>query len=281
MTEPYPPVLARLTPVPDPAPVRCAYGEGADRFAELWTPAGAGPHPVVALLHGGYWRERFRLDVMHALAADLRATGVAVWNLEYRRVGGTGGWPATFEDVAAGMDTLVDHAAGAGLDLDRVAVVGHSAGGHLALWLAARGGLPAGAPGAEPRLLPRVAVALAGVCDLHEAARLGLSSSATADLLGGGPGDVPDRYAVASPTARLPLGVPQVLVHGDRDDSVPLAISRRHAAAAVASGDACLLLQLPGVDHFALIDPGSAAWARVRAGLEAVLAVSSAAGEPA
>ena len=123
-----------------------------------------------------------------------------------------------------------------------------------------------------PRLVPRLAVALAGVCDLHEAARLRLSSGAVLDLLGGDPVDVPDRYAIASPTTRLPIGVPQLLIHGDRDDSVPLEISRRHAAAALAAGDACELVELSGVDHLALIDPGSAAWALARSRLLAVMA---------
>jgi len=267
VTEPYPAVLERLTHVSGRAPERCAYGDEPDQFAELWLPDGDGPHPVVVLVHGGYWRERYRLDVMNALAADLRSAGLAVWNLEYRRVGGRGGWPATFADVADGLDALVDHAGPARLAMDRVAIVGHSAGGHLALWLAARGGLPAGAPGAGPRLVPALAVALAGVADLHEGARLGLSGGAVAALLGGGPEEVGERYALASPTARTPLGVPQLLVHGDRDDSVPLDLSRRHHAAAVAAGDECELVELPGVDHFALIDPASAAWGLVRAHL--------------
>src|SRR6266516_3198408 len=102
----YPDELARLTRHPGEPPRRFAYGPRADQLAQLWAPSGPGPHPVVALVHGGYWRERYRLDVMHAMAADLRAHGVAAWNLEYRRVGGEGGWPATFEDVAAGFDAL-------------------------------------------------------------------------------------------------------------------------------------------------------------------------------
>jgi acetyl esterase/lipase len=272
----YPADLARLTRYSGAPPRSMPYGPAADQLAQLWLPSGPGPHPVVALLHGGYWRERYRLDVMHALAADLRAHDVAVWNLEYRRVGGEGGWPATFEDVAAGFDAIGDHARRERLDAGRVAVVGHSAGGHLALWVASRAGLAAG-PGHAPRLRPAMAVALAGVCDLREAARLRLSGGAALDLLGGAPDQVPDRYALGCPTSRLPLGVPQLLYHGTADDSVPLDISRRYRAAAAGAGDACELVELPGVDHFALIDPASAAWAAIRSRLLADLASQGAA----
>lgn len=271
MSETYPPVLDRLTRFAGDPPERCPYGGEADQFAELWLPQGSGPHPVVVLVHGGYWRQRYRLDVMNALAADLREAGVAAWNLEYRRVGGRGGgWPGTFADVAAGFDALLDHRDR--LATDRVGVAGHSAGGQLALWLAARDGLPAGAPGRSPRLAPGLVVALAGVCDLVLAAQLGLSSGAAQELLGGGPEDVPDRYAAASPRARVPLGVPQLLLHGDSDDSVPLELSRRHHAAAAAAGDACELVELPGTDHFALIDPAGAAWGLARSRLLASVA---------
>ena len=125
-----------------------AYGPGTDRFGELWRPAGDGPWPVVALLHGGFWRARRTLELMRPLAADLAGRGFAAWNLEYRRVGQPGGgWPGTFQDVAAGLDHLAELAGREPLDLDRLVVAGHSAGGHLALWSAARPGLPAGAPG--------------------------------------------------------------------------------------------------------------------------------------
>ena len=156
---------------------------------------------------------------MTPLARDLAARGIAAWNIEYRRVGQEGGgWPGTLEDVAAAADAVVGLE---GVDASRVATVGHSAGGHLALWLAARHRLPEGAPGAGPRLRPLGAVSQAGVSDLVAGARAGLGGGACQALLGGEPDDVPERYAVASPAALLPLGVPQLLVHGARDDLVP------------------------------------------------------------
>jgi acetyl esterase/lipase len=240
------------------------YGADPDQFGQLWPAAGAGPAPapVVVLLHGGYWRRRYGLDLMQPLAADLSARGYAVWNLEYRRVGAPGGgWPGTFLDVAAGLDALVG-LAGRGLDPAGVAVVGHSAGGHLALWACDRPRV-GGAEPAGPRLRPAFAVSLAGVCDLIEAARRRLSGGAVLDLLGGDPERVPDRYRRTCPTLLLPFGVRQLVVHGTDDADVPFAFGRRYAAAAGAAGDECELLALPEVGHFALIDPGSAAWAAV------------------
>jgi acetyl esterase/lipase len=199
---------------------------------------------------------------------DLAGRGWAVWNLEYRRLGwrGGGGWPATFEDVAAGIDHLgrLD----APLDLARVVVIGHSAGGQLALWAAARRGLPAGAPGAEPAVRPAAAVAQAGVVDLREAARLDLSRGAARSLLGGPPGKLPKRYDLASPLERVPLGVPHLLVHGDADDSVPVELSRRYARRAREAGDSCELIELSGCGHFEHLDPSSHAWGVVTTWLE-------------
>jgi dipeptidyl aminopeptidase/acylaminoacyl peptidase len=198
-------------------------------------------------------------DLMHALAGDLHRRGWATSNVEYRRLGAPGGgWPGTLEDVAAGVDALAGM--GPELDLRRLIAVGHSAGGHLALWLAARPGLPAGAPGAGPEVAPGAVVALAAVSDLVAAAHLGLGAGATVELLGGAPEEVPERYRQASPRQRLPLGVPQLLVHGELDDRVPVAMSRGHAAAARAAGDAVRLLVAPGAGHPEIIDPESRAW---------------------
>ncbi len=238
------------------------YGPGAEQFGELWLPtSGTQRHPpVVVLIHGGYWRARYRLDLMHALAADLAARGYAAWNIEYRRVGSPGGgWPGTFQDVAAAVDAV----AGFTVDLSRVTLVGHSAGGHLALWAAGRARLPPDAPhglGRPPAVTPSLVVSLAGVCDLTEAARRRLSDGAVFGLLGGTPEELPDVYDAACPARLLPLGVPQLAVHGTDDTSVPLEITTGYAAAA---GPECTPLILPGVDHFAVIDPASDAWAAV------------------
>jgi acetyl esterase/lipase len=219
---------------------------------------------VVALLHGGFWRAGRTLELLRPLAADLAGRGFAAWNLEYRRVGQPGGgWPGTCVDVAAGLDHLAGLAGRVPLDLDRLVVAGHSAGGHLALWAAARAGLPPGAPGAEPLVTPGLAVSLAGVCDLHAGAADGIGEGAVAEFLGATPDQDPERYRLVSPRARLPLGVRQLLVHGDADTRVPVAQSRAYAAAAAAAGDPVELVELAGVDHMAVIDPASPAWAEV------------------
>ena len=142
-----------------------AYGPGPAQVGELWVPDGAGPHPVAVLLHGGFWRASYDHTLMEPLAADLVGQGWAAWNVEYRRVGMTGGgWPGTFDDVAAAVDLLARLGREApGLDLGRVVPIGHSAGGHLALWCAARAGLPARAPGADPAVVAAAAVSQAGV----------------------------------------------------------------------------------------------------------------------
>jgi acetyl esterase/lipase len=200
------------------------------------------------VVHGGFWRDRYDRHLMDGLCADLAGRGWAAWNLEYRRVGADGGgWPHTFDDIRAGIDALCD----AGLALSRVVTIGHSAGGHLALWA-----------GRECDAVTAV-VSLAGVTDLADAHRRGLSNDATGSLLGGTPYDVPDRYAAASPMARLPLGVPALLVHGDADENVPVDLSVSYAAAARAAGDEIELVVRPGIDHFEVIDPASRSWAVV------------------
>ena len=239
-------------------PARHAFGPDPSQVADLHVPAGPGPFPVAVLLHGGYWQPRYGKLVMRPVAADLARRGFAAWNVEYRRLGtgrgGGGGWPATFEDVAAGIDAL----AGLGdprLDLERVGVVGHSAGGQLALWAAGRPGLPAGAPGTAPRVGLRVAVALAPVSDL--AAAGGIARA----LMGGGPGDVPERYRQADPVRRVPLPLPVLLVHAADDATVSVARSREYARLAVAQGGDVALVEPPTGGHRAPIDPTTPAWA--------------------
>jgi acetyl esterase/lipase len=177
-----------------------------------------------------------------------------------------GGWPATLEDVAAGIDLLgrLDEP----LDTSRVVAIGHSAGGQLALWATARPGLPPGAPGAEWSIRLSGAVAQAGLSDVREVARLGLSRRAAERFLGGPPGRLPQRYDIASPIERLPLRVPQLLVHGQADDIVPIDLSRRYARRAAEGGDPCELVELEGVGHMDHLDPESTAWRAVTTWLE-------------
>jgi acetyl esterase/lipase len=253
-----------------PTPYRIAYGDHPSQFGELTLPDGE-PRAVIVVVHGGFWRQRFGLELGRPLAADLATAGYAAWNVEYRRVGGGGGWPATFDDVAAAADLLagpVQEAAGGRLPLDRVVAVGHSAGGHLAAWLAARPGLPPDAPGAAPAVRLLGVVSQAGVLDLVDGERRGVGSGAAADLLGGGPDEVPDRYALASPVARLPLGVPVVCVHGTADVNVPIRQSERFVAAAGAEAE---LVTLPSADHFTVIDPATDAWRACRDAVEGLL----------
>jgi acetyl esterase/lipase len=234
-----------------------AYGGDPSQVAELFLPSGAGAHPVVVVVHGGYWRARYDRSLMDGLCADLVQHDLAAWNLEYRRVGWGGGWPETFYDVATGVDALADLSVG--LDLAQVVAVGHSAGGQLAFWLAARPGLPPEAPGGRPRVEIRAAVSQAGVLDLVLAATLPPSDEPTRALLGD-PGERANVYGLASPRERVPLGIQQLVLHGDRDDDVSREISESYAAAAQSAGDPCELSVLPDTGHFEHIDRRSEAW---------------------
>ncbi len=249
------------------------YGSAPAQVCELHLPAGE-PRAVAVLVHGGFWRARYDRTQEHAVAADLVARGWAAWNVDYRGVGegvsAGGGWPATFEDVAAAVDLLADVAPGlpVGLPLDRVAAVGHSAGGQLALWIAGRHRLPAAAPGAGPRVRPVAAVAQAGVVALADAARAGVGNGAVVDLLGATPDADPRRYALTDPVALVPLGVPVLAVTGDDDESVPWQLSASWAAAARAAGDDVTLHVAPGEGHMGHTDPRSPVWAVAREWLD-------------
>jgi acetyl esterase/lipase len=233
------------------------YGDHSSQVADLFLPEGEGALPVCVVVHGGYWRQRYDRSLMEDLCIDLAAHGLAAWNLEYRRVGGGGGWPQTFIDVATGVDALAE--VEARLDLARVVAVGHSAGGHLALWAAARPTLASGAPGSQPHVRIVAVVSQAGVADLRLAAELAPSAEPTRALLGD-PERNADAYGHASPRERLPLGVPQLVLHGDRDDTVSRRIAESYAEAAVAAGDPCELVVLRDTGHFEHIDSRSDAW---------------------
>jgi acetyl esterase/lipase len=261
---------------------RHRYGKQHWQVADLWLPDGpgspgsslgasAGGLAVVVLVHGGYWRSWYTKSLMNGLARAVVAKGWAAWNIEYRRVGplGGGGWPATFSDVGAAVDHLQSFP---DLDLGRVVTCGHSSGGHLALWAAGRHKAPAGTPGTPPLVRPKAAMSLAGVVDLELGVEMGLGGGAVKAFLGGGPEQWPDRYRAASPAALLPLGTPQVLVHGLADTVVPPEMSERYQRAAVAAGDNAVYAPVPSADHRDLINPASAAWGVAAEHLEHLLA---------
>jgi acetyl esterase/lipase len=252
---PHPMTTPILDLTPPPADARIAYGDAPQQFGDLRLPKGAGPYPVAIVIHGGYWRSAYGLEHIGPLCAALTRAGMATWSLEYRRIGDAGGgWPGTGEDVLRGAEYVHTLAQRYPLDLARVVAIGHSAGGQLTLWLAAQKKMPL-----------RGVVSLAGVADLRRAWELGLSRGAAAELLGGSPQEQPERYRQASPIALLPLGVPERLLHGTRDDVVPVEMSRRFLAAAAAAGDDARLIELPDAGHFDLIDPRTPAWAAVQA----------------
>jgi acetyl esterase/lipase len=247
-----------------------AYGDGRLQRGEWWIPAAQGLLPTVVLVHGGFWRPVYDRSLEAPIAADLCGRGFLCWNIDY--AASDAPWPATLLDVAAGYDHLLSGSLADRVDRERIAVVGHSAGGHLALWLAARHRLPAGAPGetTETTARPRLCVAQAPVAALVDGARERLGRGAVEAFVGGTPESVPDRYAVADPVALLPTGVRTVLLHGLDDDTVPVTQSERYLQAAVAAGDPCSLATYAG-EHFEHLDPSSEAIDLLRQALTALL----------
>jgi acetyl esterase/lipase len=263
-------------------PVIHRYGADPAQFGELWLPGGPAAGTVV-VIHGGFWRARYDLSLGRPLAADLAARGYAAWNLEYRRALAGGGWPGTFEDVAAGIDLL----ATLPVDTSRVVAVGHSAGGHLAAWAAGRAKLPRSAPGAPASGDPSPAgsgsgrafvavtgvIAQAGVLALADCAREHVGGAAALDLMGGGPDEVSEAYRLADPIAAVPIPAPVVCLHSRADADVPYSYSERYVAAATAAGGRASLVELSG-DHFTLIDPASQDWAAAIAVLPTLISLA-------
>ena len=236
------------------------YGPHRQHRADLYVPRDSGaPYPVVVLVHGGYWRAFYGKIVMKPLAADLVRRGFAVWNIEYRRLGRHqgGGYPMTFDDVAAAIDHLAE-LDDPRLDLGDVTFVGHSAGGHLALWAASRDG--------DARVGPARVIAQAPITDL-----VACGPPAYA-LMGGEPRALPERYAACDPMQLLPVGVPLLLVHGADDATIPVARTRTYAEAARAAGDEVHLIEPQPGGHRSHIDPRSNAWRTAVDWLEATQA---------
>lgn len=243
-------VLDRAAAMPD-AVVR--YAGHADGVIDLHLPGGKGPHPLVVTLHGGFWKQEYDRRHQRPLARALVADGAVVAAPEYRRVGGSGGWPATPDDVLAAFRALPGLVDGLGITTAGVTVTGHSAGGHLALWLATQ------VPGIDH------VVALAPVADLDAAARDRLGGGATQALLGGEPDDVPERYAAADPLRLLGCVDPSTritVLHGTSDDIVPVGQAR-----ALAGNHARVEVRELDCGHFEVIDPSSSVWPAVREAL--------------
>ncbi|NEZ02576.1 alpha/beta hydrolase [Wenzhouxiangella sp. XN201] len=260
---------------PEPG-LRVSYGESPSQFGELYLPEGEGPFPLLVMIHGGCWRVEYGLDHVAPLADDLRQAGVAVWSLEYRRLGEAGGgWPGTFDDMAAGFDRIEELAESHPLDLDRVVLAGHSAGGHLALWLAARQQLPGDHRWhAEAPSGLRGVVGLAAISNLERYAEgEGACNRSAAEILGEDDSGREDRLALISPDRLLPPAVPVHLVHGREDSIVPLEQSVIHAARIRAAGGEAKRHIIESAGHFDLIAPFAEAWVEVRSVILAVLEI--------
>jgi len=259
---------------------RIAYGSDPLEFGELRVPAGRGPHPVVVIVHGGCWSAKLgnldaravSLDLLHPLAAAFAEMGIATWNLEYRRLGNAGGgWPGTFDDVARGADHLRRIARENRLDLNRVVAMGHSSGGHLAMWLAARSKIPR-----TSQLYAKNPLRLKGVVDLDGPPDLKATlpmqvpvcgAPVIVNLMGGTPEEQPQRYREASPAEMLPLGVRQEIFAG----RMFAAQTPAYEEAAKRAGDTVHAVVMAQAGHFVFLDPGSAAWPEVVKSTRALL----------
>ena len=246
------PALAQdiLTLPPPKANARVPYGKAPQQFGDFFLPQGSGPYRAVIFIHGGFWRNAYSLDHAGHLCAALARAGAAVWSLEYRRIGDPGGdWAGMSDDIVRGAQHLVPLANRYNLDLKRVVAAGHSAGGQLALWLAA-----------QQVVDLRGVVPLAALSDLRRAYASQLNGGVVGELLGGSPDRVPQRYAAASPLELLPIPVPQRVVHGTADNVVPFEMSQRFAKASKNSK----LIPLAGVGHFEHIDPRAKIWPTIQ-----------------
>lgn len=242
-----------LTLPAPPADARLAYGTDSNQFGELRIPKATGPFPVAMNIHGGYWRAKYDLTHAGHLCAALTSKGLATWNVEYRRAGNVGGgWPGTFEDIRNAYRFISQIEKRYHLDSSKVLVIGHSAGGQLALCLAA-----------HESSLKRV-LSLAGVVDLQQAWELHLSNNAVVEFLGGRPSEVPEHYREADPMQlSIDRATTQWLIHGAEDDVVPSDFSRNYVQQKKQRKEDVHYLEISAAGHFDLIDPRSQAWPKV------------------
>lgn len=261
-------LLARDRPT---TPYHLHYGNEPDQFGELWLPATSELHPVVVMIHGGCWQENLPgLELMDYIADDLRRNNIAVWNIEYRRLGVRGaGYPGTFLDIGNGVDYLRQIAETYKLDLSQVVFLGHSAGGHLALWAAARHRLPPkSALYINNPLAVKAVVSLAGISDLatyHDTGPEACGGPSTIDHLISAPGHTGSiAYSDTSPASLLPLGVEQLVASGELDPIVPARFGGLYGNAAQQAGDNVDITNIPYTGHFEFIDPKSKAWAQIK-----------------
>ncbi|GAA4557553.1 alpha/beta hydrolase family protein [Planotetraspora kaengkrachanensis] len=248
-----------------------SYGGHADQVVDFYAPRedlGEVKAPLVVVLHGGAWRAAYDRRHVAPFAAYLAGRAFAVASVEYRRggdePGAAGRWPQTLDDVAAAVDALPGLVADALPQADprRPILVGHSAGGHLALWAAARHRLPEGSPWRLPEPSAGGVVALAPIADFVKAGELSVCSGATLQFLGG-PGRFEERRPSADPAALLPTGVPTTVVQGDTDIVVPADVAASFVRAAAEAGETVRLIEVAGAGHFPLIDPAADACALV------------------
>jgi acetyl esterase/lipase len=263
----WPDLVGRPQPKPD---ATVSYGPDEMQKVDVWVPAGKGPFPTVLMVHGGCWTTSIAdRSLMNWIADDLRKDGIAVWNIDYRGVDRLGGgYPGTFLDAAMAADALTAHAEEFHLDTNRVVAVGHSAGGHLALWLAGRPKLPKGSPlrTGDPIRIAHV-VSLGGLPDLEATAASpdnGCGTEVVARLVGAPTPAHPDVYADTSVSRLLPIGVTQDLVNGRDDRIIPIRFGSDYQAQAMKAGDKVALHLMPDTGHVELVAPETASWAKAR-----------------
>ncbi len=262
--------IVELTAPPPDAQI--SYGKDPLQFGHLRLPSSQGPHPLVILIHGGCFLAQYDLEHTGPASEALTELGFAVWSLEYRRVGNPGGgWPGTFLDIARGTDFVRGLAAEYSLDVNQVITMGHSAGGHLALWAAARHRLPPSSPLYLPNpLIPKGVVALGSVPTLEMLHKEQACGAVVNKLMGGSPLAVPERYSHAAPAHLFPLGVPQILINGRFDESW-FRFGKAYFDQAQQAGEDIRFIVAPESGHFEVIMPASSTWPIVTGALESIL----------